>query len=88
MAVLIGTKKIDFTNKDGERVTGVRYFFTEEFDQNERDCTGSLADSFFLNSARIERLGLKDFPLGSEFSLLYDKKGKIKKVDVSDVVDY
>lgn len=78
---IIGIDRVDFTGRDGERVQGLRLYFT---DPSEEVSVGVACDTLFLSAAKLDKYGLSsaDFSVPGSFAIEYNKHGGIKSISV------
>lgn len=79
---VIGIKVVNFQDKVGKTVKGVKLFFT---DDSVLVAAGVACDSLFLSSFLLDKFCLTpaDFNVGDRLTVSYNKYGKIQAVSVN-----
>lgn len=78
---IVGVAPVEFTTDDGKAISGKTIYYTEPLEPEHGQ--GSFAGKLFLSSARLAALDYAP-AVGQEVELLYDRKGKVKAVNVVD----
>lgn len=72
MYKILGIQSVDYTNKSGNRVSGVRLHCTYE----DKRVTGYAVESIFVSSS----VSTDKFEVGDEIDVLYNKYGSVSRV--------
>lgn len=72
---IIGMREVNFTNNEGNLITGFRVWFTE----TDAHVEGFKADSAFISFATSNRNNYTPH-VGDEIEIYYDKNGRIKSI--------
>lgn len=76
-ALVLGTKEVSFTAKDGSEIEGMTIYFS----YGDPKVNGVAADKMFLRNEKLR--GLEWSPkVGDEFQPLYNRYGKVDTVEV------
>ena len=78
---IVGVEKVRFTGSDGTEISGITLYYTEALDPTRG--TGQFAGKLFLTTARLAALDYKP-AVGQTVEVLYDRRGKVKAVNVVD----
>lgn len=78
---IVGVEKVKFTGSDGTEISGITLYYTEALDPTRG--TGQFAGKLFLTTARLAALDYKP-AVGQTVEVLYDRRGKVKAVNVVD----
>lgn len=81
--VITGISNIDFTDKNGKRVKGVRVHGTQPFEDGQGE--GQEAVSEFISEQRLKRDGI-NLSIGMSIKLNYTKKGRLTDIQVLDTL--
>ena len=79
---LIGKLRVSFLSKDGQKIEGYTFYYSEPLDAN-KGATGVKADKFFLKDETVNSL---DFTpeVGQYVQLYFNKYGKIMTIALQD----
>lgn len=78
---LVGIEKIDYKKKDGTQVTGCKFHYTDNVDNDNVE--GVITGSFYVSNAKAEQIPELDLlELGTEFDILYNRFGGIKDIKI------
>lgn len=83
MSRIIGTQQTSFKTKEGTTITGTTIYFTDEIAPEKGK--GVSADRIFVSSNKLAILDFVPTP-GQEIEILYNKFGKIAKLNLTDDV--
>lgn len=85
MYTLIGKSFMDFKGKDGNKVEGVKLFYTYPANPNSsQQQEGTLCDSVFIGSRSSFYNQAEDLCVGDEFDLRYNKYGKVADILIAE----
>lgn len=76
---IIGVREVNFTNNEGNLITGFRAWYTE----TDAHVEGYKADSLFISFAVSNRCNYTPH-VGDEIEVYYDKNGRIKSIQRND----
>ena len=79
-ATVVGKKKISFTSKDGHEINGANLHINYE----ENGVEGLAAEKFFISAVKFNA---NDISVGDTINVLYNKYGKVEKVEIVDDID-
>lgn len=68
--LIMGKKAIKFTSKEGNEISGVRFYYTYDL----ADVDGVATDSVFVSDAKLDGLDVK---VGDEVEVLFNRYGKV-----------
>lgn len=78
--VICGYKPVDFTGKDGNRVTGYSVYTLDEF-STLSDGVGCISDKVFISREKFDEFKISSLcKTQSPVAFLYNKFGKVSQV--------
>jgi hypothetical protein len=82
MYEIVGKQSVDYTNKEGNRVQGLRLYVVYE----KRNVDGVATETFYFSKSMLAAAGLSDssFTCGSHINVLYNKYGSVETVSIVD----
>lgn len=72
MYKILGIQKVNYTNKSGRAITGVRLHCSTD----DKRVEGSAVEQIFVSSSVTS----EDFSIGQEIDVLYNKYGSVERV--------